>query len=129
MPLYPGTGDPRETGVGNIVNVGLQAHSDGEAMRAAYKDIILPALHNFSPDLLLISAGFDAHRLDPLAQLDWEDEDFAWVTGNLMDVAERRCGNRIVSLLEGGYDLKGLAGGARQHVSMLMSGRAADREE
>ena len=129
MPLYPGTGDPSETGVGNIVNVGLQAHSDGEAMRAAYKDIILPALNNFSPDLLLISAGFDAHRLDPLAQLDWEDEDFAWVTGKLMDVAERRCGNRIVSLLEGGYDLKGLAGGARQHVSMLMSGRAADREE
>lgn len=129
MPLYPGTGDPRETGVGNIVNVGLTAHSDGEAMRAAYKDIILPTLNNFSPDLLLISAGFDAHRLDPLAQLDWEDEDFAWVTGKLMDVAERRCGNRIVSLLEGGYDLKGLAGGARQHVSMLMSGRAADREE
>lgn len=129
MPLYPGTGDPREKGVGNIVNVGLKAHSDGEAMRAAYKDIILPALNNFSPDLLLISAGFDAHRLDPLAQLDWEDEDFAWVTGKLMDVAERRCGNRIVSLLEGGYDLKGLAGGARQHVSMLMSGRAADREE
>lgn len=129
MPLYPGTGDPRETGVGNIVNVGLTAHSTGEAMRAAYKDIILPALNNFSPDLLLISAGFDAHRLDPLAQLDWEDEDFAWVTGKLMDVAERRCGNRIVSLLEGGYDLKGLAGGARQHVSMLMSGRAADREE
>jgi acetoin utilization deacetylase AcuC-like enzyme len=122
MPLYPGTGDPRETGVGNIVNVALAAHSGGADMREAYRDIILPALDNFAPDLLLISAGFDAHRLDPLAQLEWVDSDFAWVTGKLMEVAGRRCGNRIVSLLEGGYDLKGLAGGVQQHVDTLLNG-------
>lgn len=119
MPLYPGTGRPDETGVGNIVNAALPAHSGGEAMREAYRDIILPALDNFAPDLLLVSAGFDAHIRDPLAQLEWVDDDFHWVTGKLMDIAEKRCGNRIVSLLEGGYDLKGLAGGVRQHVATL----------
>ncbi|KRA95146.1 acetoin utilization protein [Devosia sp. Root685] len=122
MPLFPGTGHPSEHGVGNIVNAALKAHSDGWEMRAVYNEIILPALDNFAPDLILISAGFDAHERDPLAQLEWVDQDFAWVTGKLMDVAERRCGNRIVSLLEGGYDLKGLAGGVRQHVGMLMDG-------
>ena len=120
MPLYPGTGRPEETGVGNIVNVALPAHSGGEAMRAAYDDVILPALDNFAPDLLLISAGFDAHIRDPLAQLEWVDEDFAWVTAKLMAVAEKRCGNRIVSLLEGGYDLEGLSGGVQQHVATLL---------
>lgn len=129
MPLYPGTGDPRETGVGNIVNAALRAHSDGLAMREVYNQLILPALDNFAPDLILISAGFDAHKRDPLAQLEWEDQDFAWVTGKLMDVAERRCGNRIVSLLEGGYDLRGLAGGVRQHVAMLMNGSGASLKE
>jgi acetoin utilization deacetylase AcuC-like enzyme len=122
MPLFPGTGHPSEHGVGNIVNAALKAHTDGSEMRAAYNETILPALDNFAPDLILISAGFDAHKRDPLAQLEWVDQDFAWVTGKLMDVAERRCGNRIVSLLEGGYDLKGLAGGVRQHVAMLMDG-------
>jgi acetoin utilization deacetylase AcuC-like enzyme len=122
MPLFPGTGHPSEHGVGNIVNTALKAHTDGSEMRAAYNEIILPALDNFAPDLILISAGFDAHKRDPLAQLEWEDQDFAWVTGKLMDVAERRCGNRIVSLLEGGYDLKGLAGGVSHHVAMLMDG-------
>jgi acetoin utilization deacetylase AcuC-like enzyme len=78
---------------------------------------------------LLISAGFDAHRLDPLAQLNWEDSDYSWLTGKLMDVAERRCGNRIVSLLEGGYDLKGLAGGVRHHVAMLLNGVAPTDKE
>ncbi|MCP8884843.1 histone deacetylase family protein [Devosia sp. XJ19-1] len=120
MPLYPGTGDPSETGVGNVVNAALPPHSGGAAMRAAYLDIILPALDNFAPDLLLISAGFDAHIRDPLAQLEWVDEDFAWVTAKLMEVAGRRCGNRIVSLLEGGYDLRGLAGGVRQHLAALL---------
>ena len=122
MPLFPGTGHPRETGVGNIVNAALMAHSDGQSMREVYNGTILPALDNFAPDLILISAGFDAHKRDPLAQLEWEDGDFAWVTGKLMDIADRRCGNRIVSLLEGGYDLRGLAGGVRQHVAMLMDG-------
>ncbi len=122
MPLYPGTGLPSETGVGNVVNVALPSHSGGDAMREAYKDTILPALDNFAPDLVLISAGFDAHHRDPLAQLEWVDEDYAWLTGKLMDVAERRCANRIVSLLEGGYDLRGLSGGVRQHVTRLLKG-------
>ncbi len=120
MPLYPGTGHPSETGVGNVVNVALPSHSGGAAMREAYLNKILPALDNFAPDLILISAGFDAHIRDPLAQLEWVDEDFGWVTAKLMDVAGARCGNRIVSLLEGGYDLKGLAGGVRQHVATLL---------
>jgi acetoin utilization deacetylase AcuC-like enzyme len=122
MPLYPGTGRPDETGVGNIVNAPLAAESDGEAMREAYAGRILPALIDFAPDLIIISAGFDAHERDPLAQLHWRGPDFAWVTGKLMDVAERWCGNRIVSLLEGGYDLKGLAAGVQHHVAMLMDG-------
>ncbi|UXN73639.1 histone deacetylase family protein [Devosia sp. A8/3-2] len=129
MPLYPGTGHPRETGVGNIVNVPLDANSDGAAMRDAYLTRIIPALIDFSPDLLLLSAGFDSHRLDPLAQLNWESSDFSWLTGKLMDVAGRCCGNRIVSLLEGGYDLKGLAGGASHHVAMLMDGAVGRLED
>jgi acetoin utilization deacetylase AcuC-like enzyme len=122
MPLYPGTGKPSETGVGNITNVPLDPNSDGSSMREAYASHIIPALIDFSPDLILISAGFDAHERDPLAQLNWNSADFGWLTGKLMDVAERACGNRIVSLLEGGYDLKGLAGGASHHVAMLMDG-------
>ncbi|MFC3705549.1 histone deacetylase family protein [Devosia honganensis] len=122
IPLYPGTGDPGETGAGNIVNAGLSPGSGGEAMREAYRDAILPALDDFAPDIVLISAGFDAHIRDPLAQLEWVDEDFRWVTGKLMEVAGRRCSNRIVSLLEGGYDLEGLAGGASQHVATLLEG-------
>ncbi|ODT72051.1 MAG: acetoin utilization protein [Pelagibacterium sp. SCN 63-23] len=121
-PLFPGTGHPSETGVGNIVNVALPAGSGGEAMREAYSETILPALDNFAPDLILISAGFDAHHRDPLAQLEWVDSDFAWVTGKLMDLAGRRCANRIVSLLEGGYDLRGLSGGVSHHVATLLNG-------
>src|SRR6185312_5987841 len=122
MPLYPGTGSPRETGVGNIVNAALAPNSGTEAMRAAYDERILPALRAFSPDLLLISAGFDADYRDPLAQLNWEDDDFAWVTGRLLDVAGDVCDNRVVSLLEGGYDRGGLAAGAAAHVAMLLDG-------
>ncbi len=122
MPLYPGTGKADETGVGNISNAPLDPQTDGGTMRDAYLNRIIPALINFSPDLLLISAGFDAHERDPLAQLNWQSGDYGWLTGKLMDVAERYCGNRIVSLLEGGYDLKGLAGGVSNHVAMLMDG-------
>ena len=122
MPLYPGTGSPRETGVGNIVNAPLPPNSGGEAMREAYSERILPALRNFAPDLLLISAGFDADYRDPLAQLNWHPPDFAWVTGRLMEFAETACDNRIVSLLEGGYDRGGLASGAAAHVAMLLDG-------
>jgi len=122
MPLYPGTGSPKETGVGNIVNVPLDANSDGASMRDAYLTRIIPALVDFSPDLVVLSAGFDAHERDPLAQLNWQSSDYGWLTGKLMDAAERSCGNRIVSLLEGGYDLKGLAGGVSNHVAVLMDG-------
>ncbi len=122
MPLYPGTGAPHETGVGNIVNTPLAPFSGGAEMREAYKGTILPALNDFAPDIILISAGFDAHERDPLAQLNWDAEDFAWLTGKLMDLAGRRADNRIVSLLEGGYDRKGLAEGVTSHVAMLKDG-------
>jgi acetoin utilization deacetylase AcuC-like enzyme len=120
MPLFPGTGAASETGVGNICNAPLPSRSGKDEMRAAYEGIILPALEAFGPDFLLISAGFDADFRDPLAQLNWRPEDFAWVTGRLMEVAGRRCGGRIVSMLEGGYDRQGLATGAAAHVSTLM---------
>ncbi|HHB83884.1 MAG TPA: histone deacetylase family protein [Devosia sp.] len=122
MPLFPGTGASTETGVGNICNAPLLAQSDGEQMRDAYLNRIIPALSDFSPDFLLISAGFDAHFRDPLANLNWNENDFAWLTGKLMDFADQKCGNRIVSLLEGGYDLNGLAGGVTNHVAMLEKG-------
>ena len=122
MPLFPGTGRADETGVGNISNAPLAPNTDGQTMRAAYLERIFPALIDFSPDLILISAGFDAHERDPLAQLNWQSSDYGWLTGKLMDIAERCCGNRIVSLLEGGYDLKGLAGGVSNHVAVLMDG-------
>tara|TARA_R110002020_G_scaffold82930_6_gene205551 strand:- start:1363 stop:2310 length:948 start_codon:yes stop_codon:yes gene_type:complete len=129
MPLFPGTGEPGETGVGNIVNVPLDEDSDGTAMRDAYVTRIIPALIDFSPDLILLSAGFDAHERDPLAQLNWSSADYGWLTGKLMDVADRCCGNRIVSLLEGGYDLNGLAGGVSHHVAMLMDGAIGRLDE
>ena len=129
MPLYPGTGRPGETGLGNILNVPLDANSDGAEMRDAYLTRIIPALVDFSPDLILLSAGFDAHERDPLAQLRWSSADYGWLTGKLMDVADRMCGNRIVSLLEGGYDLKGLAGGVSHHVAMLMDGAIGRLDE
>ena len=129
MPLYPGTGKPSETGVGNICNVPLDANSGGDVMREVYLARILPALVDFSPDLIILSAGFDAHERDPLAQLNWTSADFGWLTGKLMDVAERACGNRIVSLLEGGYDLRGLAGGVSHHVAVLMDGAVGRLDE
>jgi acetoin utilization deacetylase AcuC-like enzyme len=129
MPLYPGTGKASETGVGNVCNTPLDPHTDGQTMREAYADVIIPALINFSPDLIIISAGFDAHERDPLAQLNWQSADYGWLTGKLMDAAAQACGNRIVSLLEGGYDLKGLAGGVSHHVAMLMDGATGRLEE
>ena len=128
MPLYPGTGSVGETGVGNIVNAPLAARSDGTEMRAAYRERILPALAAFHPDLLLVSAGFDADYRDPLAQLNWVPDDFAWITGKLMDFADRGCAGRMVSLLEGGYDRAGLAAGVTSHVAMLQDGAGASRE-
>lgn len=128
MPLYPGTGAMDETGSGNIWNAPLRPGSGKTLMREAYLDRILPALDDFSPDFILISAGFDAERRDPLAQLEWVADDFAWVTGKLMDLADKRCDGRIVSLLEGGYDLGGLASGVAAHVAILQ-GAMADQTD
>lgn len=121
-PLYPGTGAADERGVGNILNLTLPAHSGSREMRDAVGDRLIPALDLFRPEFLLISAGFDAHVRDPLANLHWTDEDYAWITGELLGVAERHAGNRVVSVLEGGYDLTGLAGGVARHVGTLMAG-------
>ena len=121
MPLYPGTGSPNFTGVGNICNAALDAGSGGPEMRAAYTDRILPALEAFRPDFLFVSAGFDADYRDPLAGLNWHPEDFAWVTQRLTEVAGRVCDGRLVSMLEGGYDRQGLSTGVAAHVEMLMA--------
>ncbi|WP_198375468.1 histone deacetylase family protein [Neoroseomonas rubea] len=119
-PLYPGTGDVTETGVGNILNVTLPPGADGAAFRAAWGEQIIPALDDFDPDLLVISAGFDAHAADPLAQLRVREADFAWVTEALCAMADRRCGGKVVSLLEGGYDLEALGRSTAAHVRALM---------
>ncbi len=119
-PFYPGTGASFETGLGNIVNAPLPAGSGSTAFRRAYEKRILPALDAFAPDLVLVSAGFDAHRADPLAALDLEEEDFAWVTARLAEAAARHCSGRLVSVLEGGYDLRALAGSVAAHVGALM---------
>jgi acetoin utilization deacetylase AcuC-like enzyme len=120
-PFYPGTGAQGETGIGNIVNVPLRAGTDGAAFRHAWETHILPALDSFAPDFILVSAGFDAHRSDPLAGLELEHEDFAWVTARLAEAALRHAGGRVVSVLEGGYDLRALAGSAAAHVKALMN--------
>ncbi|EHK74090.1 histone deacetylase family protein [Sinorhizobium meliloti] len=123
IPLYPGTGAKDETGVrNNVVNAPISPNSGSEHFRDAFRSRVLPALENFRPDFLLISAGFDAHHRDPLAQINLVGEDFDWATGRLLDVAGRSAGNRIVSLLEGGYDLQGLAESAGLHILRLMRG-------
>ncbi|HUH83340.1 MAG TPA: histone deacetylase family protein [Stellaceae bacterium] len=120
-PLYPGTGARAETGVGNVVNVPLRPMSGGAEFRRAFDEVILPALEDFRPDFILVSAGFDAHRADPLAQLLLVEADFAWVTERLTACAARHCEGRIVSTLEGGYDLDALASSAAAHVAALMA--------
>ena len=120
MPLFPGTGALSETGVGNIFNAPLRAGDSGERFREAVESRILPALHNFGPDLILVSAGFDAHQADPLANLRLVEADFMWATEKLADAARQHSGGRIVSLLEGGYDLKALARSVAVHVETLM---------
>ncbi|HTQ15529.1 MAG TPA: histone deacetylase family protein [Rhizomicrobium sp.] len=120
-PLYPGTGRISERGIaGNILNVPLPPGADGEALRAALSDAILPALRSFSPDLIFISAGFDGHRADPLAEMFLDEGDFHWATAAICRVAADCCGGRVVSALEGGYDLAALARSARAHVRALM---------
>ncbi|HTV89654.1 MAG TPA: histone deacetylase family protein [Stellaceae bacterium] len=120
-PLYPGTGGRGETGVGNIVNVPLPPGAGSRQFRLAFSGTILPALDVFRPEMLLISAGFDAHRQDPLAQLRLDETDYTWVTEQLLDLAWRHAGGRVVSTLEGGYDLAALAASAAAHVRVLMS--------
>ncbi|MGB0056252.1 MAG: histone deacetylase family protein [Methyloceanibacter sp.] len=120
MPLFPGTGALSETGAGNIFNAPLNPLDGSARFREAFTTRILPALDNFAPDVLLISAGFDAHRDDPLAQMELTEDDFTWVTEKLMDVADKHAGGRVVSTLEGGYNLDALARSAAAHVLVLM---------
>lgn len=120
MPLFPGTGHPSETGVGNIVNVPLTAGDGGLQFRKKYRDIIFPALRKFRPELILLSAGFDAHRADPLASIMLESADFHWVTREIMEIADTCCSGRIISVLEGGYHLQALGECAAAHVGALM---------
>ncbi len=120
MPLFPGSGAVSETGAGNIVNTPLRAGADGDKIKEAFNDRLLPALFDFSPDLIVISAGFDAHKNDPLAGLCLSTDDFRWLTGKLADFSDARCGGRIVSLLEGGYDLQALGECVATHVDVLL---------
>jgi acetoin utilization deacetylase AcuC-like enzyme len=123
MPLYPGTGAVGERGDFNtIVNAPLSPGDGGEAFREAFETVILPRLREFRPDVLVISAGFDAHTRDPLANLNLVEADYTWVTQKLMDIADESANGRIVSMLEGGYDLQGLSRSAAAHVSALMRG-------
>jgi acetoin utilization deacetylase AcuC-like enzyme len=119
-PYYPGTGFASETGVGNIFNVPLAAGDGWLKFKAAMNNIILPALEKFNPQLVLVSAGFDAHEKDPLADINLTAEDYEWITGELIRIADKCCDGRIVSTLEGGYDLDGLADGVNAHVKALL---------
>ncbi|WP_050526918.1 histone deacetylase family protein [Pseudorhodobacter aquimaris] len=127
MPQYPGTGAASEKGAhGQIHNLPLSAGCTGAEMRAAYEAQLFPAIDAFAPDLILISAGFDAHHADPLGGLRWDEDDFAWLTHRICDLADRHCAGRVVSALEGGYDLDALAASTAAHVAVLKE-RGNDR--
>ncbi|WP_424681947.1 histone deacetylase family protein [Frateuria sp. YIM B11624] len=119
-PLYPGSGGAEETGVGNLLNAPLPAGTGSAAFRHTWEERLLPRLDAFRPQLLLVSAGFDAHRADPMAQLELLADDYTWLTARLVDIARRHAGGRVVSTLEGGYDLDALAASAAAHVAALM---------
>ena len=121
FPLYPGTGAASETGVGNVVNVPLRPMAGSSQFRLGVTQRILPALDAFRPELVIVSAGFDAHRSDPLAQLMLEEADYTWVTEKLLEIADRHAAGRLVATLEGGYDLSALAASAAAHIRVLMS--------
>lgn len=126
MPLFPGTGATQERGDHDtIVNAPLRDGDGGAKFRAAFDNLILPQLQNFSPELIIISAGFDAHRRDPLASLELDAADFGWVTRKLLDLADQTAGGRVVSVLEGGYDLQGLQESVAAHVTELMGKQSA----
>ncbi|WP_207540664.1 histone deacetylase family protein [Sabulicella rubraurantiaca] len=120
MPLYPGTGAAHERGCGNVVNAPLPPGANGEAFRAAWSNHLLPAIRAFAPELIVVSAGFDAHARDPLAQLRLTEADFEWISNEICALAEEQCGGRVVSLLEGGYDLDALAASVAAHVRVLL---------
>jgi acetoin utilization deacetylase AcuC-like enzyme len=122
-PLWPGSGATSETGArDNVLNVPLPPGSDGEAFQARMERDVLPRLDGFAPELVLVSAGFDAHRDDPLAQLGWTEDDFAWATDRLCELAARHAGGKLVSCLEGGYDLPALGASVAAHVDGLRRG-------
>lgn len=126
MPLFPGTGASQERGEHDtVVNAPLRDGDGGAKFRAAFDDLILPNLETFAPELIIISAGFDAHRRDPLASLELDAADFGWVTRRLLDLADRTAGGRVVSVLEGGYDLQGLQESVAEHVTALMGRSSA----
>jgi acetoin utilization deacetylase AcuC-like enzyme len=123
MPLYPGTGARGERGDHDtVVNAPLSPGDGGAKFREAFESVILPRLRDFRPELIVISAGFDAHQRDPLANLNLVEADFAWATRTIMEVAQASANSRVVSMLEGGYDLEGLSSSAAAHVSALMHG-------
>jgi len=123
MPLFPGTGAVNETGEHDtIVNAPLRPGDGSDVFRAAFESRVLPRLRDFKPDLVIISAGFDAHMRDPLANINLVEADFAWATQKLMDIADQCADGRVVSLLEGGYDLQALGSSAAAHVTALMRG-------
>ncbi len=120
LPLFPGSGQIEETGCGNILNLPLAPGDGSQAFRKAWGRLGLPAIHSFDPDLILVSAGFDAHERDPLAQLEVKDGDFRWITDEICGLATDSCQGRVISTLEGGYDLEALASAGRAHVESLL---------
>jgi acetoin utilization deacetylase AcuC-like enzyme len=120
-PLWPGTGDPRDNVDGQIMNVTLNAGDGGDAFRKLYEREVFPALNDFKPDLLMISAGFDAHRDDPLAGLNLVEDDYTWVTTELVKIADRHAKGRVVSVLEGGYNLDALKSSAAAHLNAMVA--------
>lgn len=122
MPQYPGTGHPSKTGVsGNVLNIALSPGTGGQSFRGLYQERVFPALDRFSPDLIFISAGFDAHEADPLAGICLNESDFAWVTAGLVETAKIHCKGRVISTLEGGYNLEALGKSAKSHVEALIN--------
>jgi acetoin utilization deacetylase AcuC-like enzyme len=120
-PLYPGTGDTNEKGVGNIVNVPLQAGTNSSQYQLAFDEMIIKKLHDQKPDFLILSAGFDAHEKDPLASLELLENDFKLITQKLMSIADKYCDNRIISMLEGGYDIQALENSMITHIRELQN--------
>ena len=121
MPLWPGTGRPEERGeYDNVLNLPLPPNSDGSYMRSIYREQVFPKIRSFSPDLILLSAGFDAHIDDPLAELKWDVDDFVWITREICNLATDCCSSRVVSILEGGYNLDALAACTKAHIENLI---------